>query len=77
MTTRYARLKAWLALNGVSQKVLADALEISPSMISKIIKGERAPTLRLEQLIAYGVPAELLPKPSGPVGRPSKKRQRK
>lgn len=73
MNTRYAQLKSWLALNGISQKVLADALGVSPSMVSKIIKGDRAPKLRLEQLIAYGIPAELLPDPSGPVGRPLKK----
>ena len=72
MKSRYARLKSWLALHGVSQKVLADSMGITPSMISKIIKGERAPKNRLDQLVALGIPAELLPKASGPVGRPQK-----
>lgn len=72
MNTRFSRLKSWLALNGVSQKDLADSLGISASMVSKIIKGERAPRHRIEQLIAYGIPNDLLPEPSGPVGRPQK-----
>lgn len=72
MNTRHARLKSWLALHGISQKALADELGITPSMISKIIKGERAPKNRLEQLIRFGIPADLLPEPSGPVGRPQK-----
>ena len=67
---RKASLDAWLAYHGISKKTLADELGVHPSMITRIIQGKRAPQKRIRQLISLGVPAELLPEPSGPPGRP-------
>jgi transcriptional regulator with XRE-family HTH domain len=67
---RQATLQAWLAYHGIAKKDLARELDVHPSMITRIIKGERAPRQRLEQLKALGIPEELLPAPSRPVGRP-------
>ncbi len=70
MDDRQARLKAWLAYNNVSNKQLAERLEVHPSMISRIIRGQRAPARLLDMLEQAGVPRDLLPAPSRPPGRP-------
>lgn len=72
--TRQAQLKAWLALNEVRHADLARELQVHPSMITRIIKGDRAPAKRIEQLAALGIPKELLPLPSNPPGRPPRVR---
>jgi len=73
-TDRAADLRAYLAKNSLSKKELAKKVGVHPSMISRIISGERAPAGRLEQLVALGIPRELLPEPNGPPGRPRRKR---
>jgi transcriptional regulator with XRE-family HTH domain len=73
-TDRVDELQAYLAKNRVSKKELAKQLGVHPSMISRIISGERAPAKRLEHLIDLGIPRELLPEPNGPPGRPRRKR---
>lgn len=70
MDDRQARLKAWLAYHNISNKKLAEALEVHPSMISRIIRGQRAPSRLLKKLQIFGIPNELLPLPSRPPGRP-------
>jgi len=70
MDDRQARLKAWLAYHNVSNKRLAEVLEVHPSMISRIIRGQRAPARLLQKLREFGIPPELLPLPSRPPGRP-------
>ncbi len=70
MDDRQARLKAWLAYHNVSNKRLAEELEVHPSMISRIIRGQRAPARLLQKLQTFGIPTELLPLPSRPPGRP-------
>jgi hypothetical protein len=73
---RRAALDAWLAYHGVSKKMLAEQLDVHPSMITRIIQGKRAPKKRITQLISLGIPAELLPEPSGPPGRPKGSRSK-
>jgi len=73
-TDRADELRAYLAKNRLSKKELAKQLGVHPSMISRIISGERAPAGRLDQLAALGIPRELLPEPNGPPGRPRRKR---
>ncbi|MBG0776662.1 MAG: helix-turn-helix transcriptional regulator [Desulfovibrionaceae bacterium] len=67
---RKSELQAFLAYHGISKKRLAEEIGVSPSMISRIINGERAPAQRIRQLLQLGIPEELLPQPSGPPGRP-------
>lgn len=67
---RQTSLKAWLVYHGVPMHKLASAIGVHPSMVSRIIRGERAPAKRIQQLIALGIPEELLPAPSPPPGRP-------
>lgn len=62
--SRQARLNAWIAQNGLRKCDLARALGVSPAMISEIISGRSAPRGRIEQLVALGVPEDLLPEPS-------------
>lgn len=69
-TTRQHKLEAWLTYHRIPKNKLAAELNIHPSMISRIIKGDRAPKERIEQLIALGIPEALLPTPSRPPGRP-------
>ena len=69
-TSRQYKLEAWLSYHRVLKNALAAELGIHPSMISRIIKGDRAPKKRIEQLVSMGIPKELLPEPSRPPGRP-------
>jgi len=68
--SRQASLQAWLAYHSISKQQLAEILDVHPSMITRIIQGKRAPAKRIRQLIALGIPPELLPKNSRPPGRP-------
>lgn len=61
---RQARLNAWIAQHGLRKCDLARALGVSPAMISEIISGRSAPRGRIEQLVALGVPEDLLPEPN-------------
>ena len=61
---RQASLKAWLAYHGIGNRQLARELNVHPSMITRIFKGERRPPKRINQLIAIGIPASLLPSPN-------------
>lgn len=61
---RQAALNAWLQLNGLSKASLARRLGVHPSMISRIISGQRAPAERIRQLVDLGIPPQLLPEPS-------------
>lgn len=70
--SRQDRLRAWLALHGIRFGELAEQLGVHPSMITRIVKGERAPAKRIRQLLELGIPEDLLPEPSPPPGRPAK-----
>ncbi len=61
---RQAALNAWLQLKGLSKVELAKRLGVHPSMVSRIVSGQRSPAKRIEALVKMGIPAELLPKPS-------------
>ncbi len=70
---RLVRLKIWMLEHGYKSKDLAREIGVSPSMLTRILAGERSPRSRLDSLKRLGVPAELLPPPSsGKVGRPRK-----
>lgn len=71
---RQASLKAWLAYHGIGNRQLARQLDVHPSMITRIFKGERRPPRRIRQLIEMGIPANLLPPPN--TRRPGRPRLR-
>jgi transcriptional regulator with XRE-family HTH domain len=66
-------LRAWLAGQGISKVQLARYLGVSPSWVTRILGSDHAPMKRIQQLVDYGIPKELLPQPSAPPGRPRKK----
>lgn len=72
---RIAELNAWFARMRLKKADVAAEMGIHPSMLSRIISGDRAPIKRIEQLKSLGVPDELLPQAKGPPGRPRKKRE--
>lgn len=71
-SSRQAKLNAWLAIRGVQKKDLAEHLGVHPSMITRILSGDRRPSRLIAQLIALGIPANLLPEPGPTPGRPAK-----
>lgn len=75
LATRREALTAWLAVHRMPRNTLAQALEVHPSMITRILNSDRAPAKRIEQLAALGIPREFLPGPSNPPGRPRKSSQ--
>ena len=56
---RQHKLEAWLSYHRILKNQLAAELEVHPSMISRIIKGDRAPKERIEQLIKFGIPTPI------------------
>lgn len=68
---RQAKLDAFLSVHRISKSHLAQLLGIHVSYVGKICSGERRPKEHIEQLIALGIPAELLPEPND--GRPGPK----
>jgi hypothetical protein len=69
---RQATLNAWLALHGLKKKDLASRLGVHPSMITRILRGDRCPARRIAELAALGIPVHLLPEPGPPPGRPAR-----
>lgn len=73
--TRQAMLLGWLKQNGITQSSIAQALETSGQSVSRWMRAETIPSWRHEQLLKFGIPEELLPRPmnipSGPK-RPKK-----
>lgn len=72
LASRREALTAWLAVHKVPRNRLARALRVHPSMITRILNSDQAPAKRIEQLAAFGIPREYLPRPSNPPGRPRK-----
>lgn len=58
---RETGLRCWLVYHGISKKQVADALGISQSSVSRIIKGERRRPEHIRKLKEMGIPEELLP----------------
>ncbi len=71
---RLSELRAWLAYRNIKMGSLSKLIGVHPSMITHIVKGDRAPAKRIKQLADAGIPKKLLPKPSNPPGRPPKKK---
>jgi transcriptional regulator with XRE-family HTH domain len=61
--TRQAQLKAHCFIHGIEQKALAIKLGVTQSYISRVFAGERKSPRIIRQLIAAGIPANLLPTP--------------
>lgn len=72
ISNRKAKLQAWLAYHGVLKSQLAQYLGVHPSMVTRMLRSDRAPAKRIAQLKEFGIPEELLPLPSRPPGRPAK-----
>lgn len=70
---RETALRAWLAYHGIGEKQLALRIGVSPSAITRIIKGERASRRLIAKLTDEGIPVFLLPAPGPGPGRPPKK----
>jgi predicted transcriptional regulator len=71
--SRQRALNAWLAYHGIEKRELAKRLEVEPCAISRVISGKRGTARVVRELVSLGIPAELLPEPSGPPGRPRQK----
>ena len=54
---------------------LYNEIGITAGTVHEIFSGHRAPKAQIERLIAYGIPAELLPKPREPQKRGPKPKQ--
>jgi predicted transcriptional regulator len=57
---REAALKAWLTYHKIGYAKLASKLGVDTSFISYLVRGKRKSRRLVNELIAMGVPAELL-----------------
>lgn len=67
---RQGRLIGWLKQEGITQAEIARSLSASEQTVSRWIRSDSIPSWRHRQLVAFGIPEELLPPaidiPSGP-----------
>lgn len=71
--SRVDHLRAWMVLHKVTFVALGEQLGITGSAAQLLMKGERMAVRRHGQLVALGVPEELLPPAVDiPIGRPRK-----
>lgn len=61
--TRQESLVLWLKRNGIQQGDIAASLNIGKNTVSRWLRSETIPTWRHQQLLDFGIPAELLPAP--------------
>lgn len=71
--TRQDMLCIWLKRNGKTQADIARALEVGEVSVSRWMRAESIPEKRHEQLVKFGIPAELLPEPLDITPGPKKK----
>lgn len=69
---RQAALTLWLEERHITMQAIADAMGVSrPFVRTMLLRRETIPLKRHKQLLALGLPEELLPPPyTGPLGRP-------
>ncbi len=68
---RQAALMLWLEERQISYQALADVIGVSRPFIQKMLNHDTIPAKRHKQLVALGIPEELLPPPfTGVYGRP-------
>lgn len=61
--TRQESLLLWLKRNCIQQGDIASALNIGKNTVSRWLRAETIPSWRYQQLLDFGIPQELLPKP--------------
>lgn len=59
--TRKERLYIWLRREGLSCAKIADAIGEKQNTVSLWLSSETIPVLRHKRLVAFGIPADLLP----------------
>lgn len=59
--TRQELLLAWMRRNGLSASEMGRRMGVSAVYCWKLVKCERAPVMRVEQLKSMGIPDHLLP----------------
>lgn len=68
--SRQEKLRLWMARAGVRFVDMAVALDVTPAAIGKLCKQATMPEHRHRALVAFGVPADLLPAPLNIKGGP-------
>lgn len=71
--TRQDMLSIWLKRQGKTQADIARALEVGEVSVSRWMRAESIPVKRHEQLVKFGIPAELLPAPVDITPGPKRK----
>lgn len=60
---RQINFDVWAIRNRITRNWLAEKVGVHPTMISKIIRGQKNTPRIIEELVQLGVPADLLPRP--------------
>lgn len=71
--TRKEKFLIWMKRNKLTFGQLADLLDVCPSAIQYYSERETMPLRHYTKLIAFGIPADILPEPKDIVGGPRRK----
>lgn len=60
--TRQERLLVWLRRKGITQRAISVAIGVKDMSVNRWLYAERLPSWRVRQLVAFGIPEDLLPR---------------
>ncbi|MDD2966089.1 MAG: XRE family transcriptional regulator [Desulfovibrionaceae bacterium] len=76
--SRQEQFMVWMQRNKVTFKMIAEYIGVNPVSAGRLCRAEHAPSLRVLQLAAMGIPRALLPSPLDiPPGPKPKHRKKK
>lgn len=64
MQNRAKRLREWMTLHDVTDRFIADLMNVSPQAVNSMFKRPTMPTDRHVMCVDLGFPVELLPRPA-------------
>lgn len=75
--SRQEQFLVWMQRNKVTFKMIAEFIGVNPVTAGRLCKAEHAPSQRVSQLVAMGIPRALLPHPLDVPPGPKPKHKKK
>lgn len=75
--SRQEQFMVWMQRNKVTFKMIAEIIGVNPVTAGRLCKADHAPSQRVRQLVAMGIPRYLLPHPLDVPPGPKPKHKKK